>query len=89
VKRIGIYQAKTHLSQLCDEVAQTGEAYLVSKNGRPLVKIVPFRDEAGPVSVWDTVEESRGKYGPLEEFDLPERTPRSDMDSSCLDEPTH
>jgi prevent-host-death family protein len=88
MKRIGIYQAKTHLAQLCEEVARTGEACLISKNGKPLVKIVPIRDEGGPDSVWDTVEESRGKYGPLVDFELPERDPLKDMDASCLDEPT-
>lgn len=89
MKRIGIYQAKTHLAQVCEEVARTGEACLVSRNGKPLVSIVPLRDEGGPDSVWDTVEEARGKYGPLEDFELPERSPLEDMDASTLDESTN
>ncbi|NBD37819.1 MAG: hypothetical protein GVY10_04540 [Verrucomicrobia bacterium] len=89
MKRIGIYQAKTHLAQICEEVARTGEACLVSRNRKPLVRIVPLGEEGGPGSVWDTVEESRAKYGPLEDFDLPERAPLEDMGASILDESTN
>ena len=86
MKRIGIYEAKTHLSQVCEEVAQTGEACLISKNNKPLVKIVPYRAGTETASVWDTVEESRGKYGSLENFDLPERLAEEDIGRSCLDD---
>ena len=86
MKRIGIYEAKTHLSQLCEEVAQTGEACLISKKGRPLVKIVPYNEDGGPASVWDTVEEARGRYGPLEDFDLPPRNPEKDLGRSILED---
>jgi prevent-host-death family protein len=86
VKKVGLYEAKTHLSQLCEETARTGEACLISKNGRPLVKIVPYLDSEDQVSVWDTVEESRAKYGPLKDFDLPERRVRPDAASGCFDE---
>jgi len=86
VKRIGIYEAKTHLSQLCEETARTGEACLISKNGKPLVKLVPYKDVGGPASVWDTVEESKARYGPLEDFELPERAVREFPESGCLDE---
>jgi prevent-host-death family protein len=86
VKRIGIYEAKTHLSQLCEETATTGESWLISKNGKPLVKIVPYRDADHLYSVWDTVEEAKARYGPLEDIDMPDRECRSDLDSSVLDE---
>ena len=87
MKKVGIYEAKTHLSQLCEETAQSGEACLISKNGKPLVKIVPYRSSVDPESVWDTVEESKGRYGPLDDFDLPDRKVREDAAESCLDTP--
>lgn len=87
MKKVGIYEAKTHLSQLCEETARTGESCLISKNGKPLVKIVPYRSSTDPESVWDTVEESKGLYGPLSDFDLPERSIREDAATSCLDDP--
>lgn len=85
MKKVGLYEAKTHLSQLCEETARTGEACLISKNGRPLVKIVPYRDSAESISVWDTVEESRARYGPLDDFDVPERRARPGAGSGCFD----
>lgn len=86
VKKVGLYEAKTHLSQICEETARTGEACLIAKNGRPLVKIVPYRDSEESASVWDTVEEARARYGPLEDFELPERMPRPDAETGCFDE---
>ena len=86
MKRIGIYEAKTHLSQICEETAATGESWLISKNGKPLVKIVPYRDTDHPTSVWDTVEESTARYGPLEDIDIPGREYRDDRDAGIFDE---
>ncbi len=86
MKKIGIYQAKTHLSQLCEETARTGEACLISKNGKPLVKLVPVQEEKLVESVWDTVEESQATYGPLESFTLPKRRVRARAGKSCLDD---
>lgn len=86
MKKIGIYQAKTHLSQLCEETARTGEPCLISKNGKPLVKLVPVWEGKLAESVWDTVEESCAAYGPLDEFDLPERPILNEPDKSCLEE---
>lgn len=86
MKTIGIYEAKTHLSQVCEEAVRTGEPCLISKNGRPLVKLVPYRSEELSDSVWNTVEESSAKYGPLEDFELPERQQRDDLSEGCLDQ---
>ena len=81
-----MYEAKTHLSRLCEETAATGEPCIISRNGRPLVKLVPVREPGGAESVWDTVEEGRARYGPLREaFAAPERLPREDAASSPLD----
>jgi prevent-host-death family protein len=40
VKTVGIFEAKTHLSALVEEVAR-GETVVVTKNGLPVAKIVP------------------------------------------------
>jgi prevent-host-death family protein len=37
---IGLYEAKTHLSQLVDRAAQ-GEEIVIAKNGIPLVRLTP------------------------------------------------
>ncbi|CAI8766522.1 type II toxin-antitoxin system Phd/YefM family antitoxin [Methylocaldum szegediense] len=44
---VNIHEAKTHLSRLVDEAAR-GEAFIIAKAGKPLVKVVPLdADEIG------------------------------------------
>lgn len=39
MKRVGIFEAKTHLSTLVDEVARGGEI-VITRHGRPVAKLV-------------------------------------------------
>ncbi|MDF1634807.1 type II toxin-antitoxin system prevent-host-death family antitoxin [Mycoplana sp. MJR14] len=41
---INIHEAKTHLSRLIEKAAK-GEAFIIAKAGKPMVKVVPL-DEA-------------------------------------------
>lgn len=41
---INIYDAKTHLSRLLDQVAQ-GEEIIIARAGKPLAKLVPYQDD--------------------------------------------
>ncbi len=41
MKQVGIHEAKTHLSRLVDQ-ATRGEAFVIAKSGRPMVKVVPL-----------------------------------------------
>ena len=69
-----LYDAKNRLSELCNQVTETGEPCVISRRGQPIVKLVPIEDPQSSKSVWDTLEESQAKYGPLsEDFELPER----------------
>lgn len=66
---------KNRLSEVCDGIAKSGEPVTVTRRGKPLVRIIPVEYTGRPRSVWDTVKESRERYGPLtEDFELPERT---------------
>ena len=42
---VGAYQAKTHLSELLEQV-QAGEEITITKHGAPVAKLVPVRKEA-------------------------------------------
>ena len=42
MKQIGVYEAKTHLPQLLDEVAR-GESIIITRHGRPVARVVPVR----------------------------------------------
>ncbi len=74
MKALGIFEIKTRLSQVCDDVATTGETVLVTKRGKPFVMITPIASEESSGSeVW----EARARYGHLatEEFPAIERDP--------------
>ena len=40
---VNIHEAKTHLSRLVDQAAK-GEAFIIAKAGKPLVKVIPLPD---------------------------------------------
>ncbi|MDP2949777.1 MAG: type II toxin-antitoxin system prevent-host-death family antitoxin [Chloroflexota bacterium] len=42
MKQIGVYEAKTHLPRLLDEVEQ-GETITITRHGRPIARVVPVR----------------------------------------------
>ncbi len=44
MKTVNIHEAKTHLSRLIEEAAN-GEAFVIAKAGKPMVKVVPLEDE--------------------------------------------
>lgn len=41
MRAFNIHEAKTHLSRLVDQAAE-GEAFVIAKAGKPLVKVVPL-----------------------------------------------
>lgn len=63
---INIAEAKAHLSRLIDE-ALAGEEVVISKHGKPMVKLVPFVRDTSPrdmnVRIWE------GKVRIADDFD--------------------
>ncbi len=41
MKTIGLFDAKTRLSELCREVAETGEEFVITRRGREIARLVP------------------------------------------------
>ncbi len=74
MKTLGIFETKNRLSELCEEVAAHGDSLVVTRHGKPLVRIVPYKEPDGDSVVWGSVAECQAKYGPLlDEFELPTR----------------
>lgn len=72
---IGLFEAKTKFSAICERVAAEGVAVVVTRRGKPIVTIEPIPvAKAKPVSVWDRRAEYKKKHGRFtEEFTLPPR----------------
>ncbi len=47
MQMINVYDAKTHLSRLLDQVAQ-GEEIIMARAGKPLAKLVSYREDDRP-----------------------------------------
>ena len=42
IKKIGSFEAKTHLSGLIDEV-KNGTEYVITNRGKPVARLIPYR----------------------------------------------
>jgi prevent-host-death family protein len=63
---VNIHAAKTHLSRLVERAAG-GEEIIIAKNGKPLAKLVPYRDALGP----RVLGSMRGQIWISDDFDDP------------------
>ena len=72
---IGLFEAKTKLSELCDQVAKRRQPVVITRRGRPLVRIEPVGPGKGmSSSVWDSRDSWEKKHGSLrEDLELPKR----------------
>ena len=88
MKTLGMFEAKTRFSEVCAAVAETGEPRIVTKRGRPFVKIIPWEAPATARTVWELRDDDEAAYGPCrEDFSVPERAVANDLFVSPLDEP--
>ncbi len=53
-KSIGSFDAKTHLAHIIDEV-QRGVEYIITKRGRPVAKLVQYKDSDDTVDLDDII----------------------------------
>ncbi|WP_047453389.1 type II toxin-antitoxin system Phd/YefM family antitoxin [Rhizobium rhizogenes] len=47
METVNIHEAKTHLSRLIEKAAK-GEAFIIAKAGKPMVKVVPIEEAETP-----------------------------------------
>lgn len=63
---ISIYDAKAHFSRICDEVAATGTEVVISRHGKPVVRVLPFVPPKG-----FAFGVAKGQFIVPEDFDAP------------------
>ena len=57
MRTVGLFEAKTKLSEICGQVDDTGETVVVTRRGKPWVRIEPIAE-----SSLLTVRERRAEY---------------------------
>jgi len=70
MERIGAYEAKTHLPQLLDRVAQ-GESLTITRHGKPVARLVPIaggRERAQEAAARISERRRHLKLGPMAEL---------------------
>ena len=63
---VSIYDAKAQFSRICENVATTGTEVVVSRHGKPLVRIIPFEPPRGFV-----FGAAKGRFTVADDFDAP------------------
>jgi prevent-host-death family protein len=63
---ISIYDAKAHFSHLCEEVAASGTEVVISRHGKPLVRVLPFEPRKG-----FQFGVAKGRFTVPDDFDAP------------------
>lgn len=75
MKIIGIFQAKTHFSDICEKVSRTGEPILITKRGVPIVRIDPISPDKRISNVWSARKNFIKKHGAIDEdIEIPNRS---------------
>ena len=82
MKTVGLFEAKTKLSELCQEVAATGEPCTITRRGEPLVRLEAVHDpRISRESLWARRERHLREHGMLApeeaDFELPAPVPTS------------
>ena len=67
VKQVNIYEAKTRLSELVEQV-RLGETVVIAKAGLPLAKLVPLTARSGQGITFGLM---KGEFVESDDFDAP------------------
>lgn len=72
MKSVGLFEAKTKFSEICDDVVRTCEPVTITRRGRPVVRIVPVEHI---LDRWMAYKERHPEdYEGEEDFELPPRS---------------
>ncbi len=73
---IGLFEAKTRFSEVCEQVSKRREPVVITRRGRPIARLEPIPSgHAAGSSVWSARRDWEKKHGPLrEKFNLPRRS---------------
>jgi prevent-host-death family protein len=73
MKTVGLFEAKTRLSEICEDVSKSGKGVTVTRRGKPLVRIEPVREP--PKTIRERRAEYMEKHGDREEIEAKDFEP--------------
>ena len=74
MKSINMHEAKTQLSRVVEEIARTGEIYLICRDGEPVAELRSYKPPTNPLEVDPKLKVvfHEDPTAPLEPEDWPE-----------------
>jgi prevent-host-death family protein len=66
IKTVNMLEAKTHLSRLVQSVEHGDGEVIISRNGKPVAKLVPFADKKPPIN---PIGVAKGRFHLPDDFD--------------------
>lgn len=72
MRQVGLFEAKAKLSEICAEVARSGESVVITRRGKPLVRIDPVPTDR--FSVWEERDRYAASKRFKDEFEIPTRS---------------
>lgn len=70
MSKIGIFEAKTKLSELCTQVEEAGVEYIITRRGRPVARITGILSEGdAPLGLFERMAQTEFKYGKIPEYE--------------------
>lgn len=75
MKRVGLFEAKTKLSEICGQVSASGQGILITRRGKPFVRIDPIVEK--PQGIRERRAEYLARYKEdedAEDFEPPARS---------------
>jgi len=70
---ITLFEAKAQISELVRRVAAGGESVVLTVRGKPMVRIIPYVEEAPAPDAWEVREKVIAQYG-VPDFVAPPRS---------------
>lgn len=79
MRLIGLFEAKTKFTEICEEVSRSHEPVIVTRHGKAIVRIAPVDLPTQKDNVWAARRLFEETHGPLdEEIMLPSRGAKED-----------
>ena len=92
MRKIGLFEVKAKLSEICTRVEETGTSYVITRRGKPIAKLIRYEEgSTTALGILDRMKETEAKLGPIStrepDFPNPLETRKSKSVSPLEDSP--
>ena len=67
MQKLNIHEAKTMLSAILQQIEQSGETFVICRNGKPLAELIPYR-KPSRLNYHPVLSKIKIEYDPVEDL---------------------